>query len=74
MPLDTHIDNVEILKHYIEVGEKESYVDFSIQGGFIKSNNIASVEELAKWVLKHLKCLRVSHTWHPMMFSLKCLS
>ena len=55
MPLDTHIDNVEILKHYIEVGEKESYVDFSIQGGFIKSNNIANVEELAKWGIRAFK-------------------
>ena len=55
MPLDTRIDNVEILKHYIEVGEKESYVDFSIQGGFIKSDNIANVEKLAKWGIRAFK-------------------
>jgi len=48
MPLDTHIDNVEILNHYIEVGEKEAFIDFSIQGGFIKSENINNVSELAK--------------------------
>jgi len=55
MPLDTHIDNVNILKHYIEVGERESYTDFSIQGGFIKSNNISNVEELAKNGVKAFK-------------------
>ncbi len=48
MPLDTHIDNIETLNHYIKVGEKEAYVDFSIQGGFIKSNNLKNVPELAK--------------------------
>lgn len=55
MPLDTHIDSVTMLDHYIEVGEKESYIDFNIQGGFIKKENISCVYELAKRGIKAFK-------------------
>jgi len=55
MPLITYVDTIDKVKERISLGEKFSYIDFSVHAGFIKDYNVNNMPDIAKLGIKSFK-------------------
>ncbi|MEM1606507.1 MAG: dihydroorotase family protein, partial [Fervidicoccaceae archaeon] len=55
MPLRVHVDNLGALYHKINEASRKSYINYGVTGGFLRGDNIASIDLLAKHGVKTFK-------------------
>ena len=55
MPLESPLDSAESVQSLISIGQRDSFVDFSIHSGMINERNVGRVREIAKLGVKSFK-------------------
>jgi len=55
MPLETSVDNIDVLEHKLREAQRNSYVNYGITGGFINKRNYSMIQVLRARGVKTFK-------------------